>query len=84
MKVGDLVTLSAAGSKQDQNNMFVYAKYGMVVKIEGNDCKPLYKIDWFMSKKYEIFGRPTPLGRCRNGNHWRYEIKKLKKSKKNT
>ncbi len=84
MQVGDLVALSAAGLKQDQNYMFKYAKYGMVVSINGHHDKPLYKIGWFMPRQYEALSRPTPLGRCRDGNHWRYEIKKLKKDKKNT
>ena len=87
MKVGDLVTLSAAGSGQDQNMIANYATFGMIMKIkdEGQHgknlnttyacSKPLIEVKWFFSKKRFS---------DRKQHHWRYEIKKLKKNKKNT
>ena len=85
MKVGDLVTLSAAGSGQEQNMIANYATFGMIMKIkEGSisfkttyNCKkPLIEVKWFFSPKKRFSDRKQ--------HHWRYEIKKLKKNKKNT
>ena len=83
MKLGDLVTLSAAGNGQDQNMMANHAMFGMIMKIKdegyrGKDfnttygCKkPLIEVKWFFNKKRWSFGN-------RRQHHWRYEIKKLK------
>ena len=80
MKVGDLVTLSAAGSKQEQNWIPKLTKFGMVLAIKNPQCgKPLFMVDWFVSKKDQYLW-----GAARRQGHWRYEIKKLKKSNKNT
>jgi hypothetical protein len=82
MKVGDLVTLSAAGSNQDQNMIAFHAIFGMITKIRdesyrGEDfnttygCKkPLIEVKWFFSPKKNFSNRKQ--------HHWRYEIKKLK------
>tara|TARA_A100001515_G_scaffold144124_2_gene147246 strand:- start:471 stop:737 length:267 start_codon:yes stop_codon:yes gene_type:complete len=88
MKVGDLVTLSAAGSGQEQNMIANYATFGMIMKIKDEGCyskcfkttynckKPLIEVKWFFSPKKRFSDRKQ--------HHWRYEIKKLKKNKKNT
>lgn len=82
MKIGDLVTLSAAGKGQDQNLMASVAKFGMIIEIRDDNyrgeerrttyacSKPLIKVRWFYSPK-------TYRGE-RSQHHWRYEIKKLK------
>ena len=82
MKIGDLVTLSAAGSNQDQNMIVFHATFGMIMKIKdegyrGKDfnttygCKkPLIEVKWFFSPKKNFSNRRQ--------HHWRYEIKKLK------
>ena len=82
MKIGDLVTLSAAGSNQDQNMLVWHATFGMITKIRddsyrGKDfnttygCKkPLIEVQWFFSAKRNFSNRKQ--------HHWRYEIKKLK------
>ena len=82
MKVGDLVTLSAAGSKQEQNWIANRTKFGIVLEIKNasfNSARPLFMIDWFVSKKDQYLW-----GATRRQGHWRYEIKKLKKSNKKT
>ena len=83
MKVGDLVTLSAAGIDQDQNMVARCAKFGMVIGIRDEyhhrtertttyGCKkPLIEVKWF-------FARTHSIQRERRQHHWRYEIKKLK------
>ena len=83
MKLGDLVTLSAAGNGQDQNMMAGYAMFGMIVGIRDEyshrtertttrGCvKPLIEVKWF-------FARTHSIQRERRQHHWRYEIKKLK------
>ena len=83
MKLGDLVTLSAAGSGQDQNMMADYAMFGMIVGIRDENShrtertttygckKPLIEVKWFFNKKRWSFDN-------RRQHHWRYEIKKLK------
>ena len=83
MKLGDLVTLSAAGSGQDQNMMADYAMFGMIVGIRDENShrtertttygctKPLIEVKWF-------FARTHSIQRERRQHHWRYEIKKLK------
>ena len=82
MKVGDLVTLSAAGSNQDQNMIAFHATFGMIMKIKDEGyrgeefnttygCKkPLIEVKWFFSPKKNFSNRRQ--------HHWRYEIKKLK------
>ena len=83
MKLGDLVTLSAAGKGQDQNMVAQCAKFGMIIGIRDDNhhrtertttygCKkPLIEVKWFFNKKRWSFGN-------RRQQHWRYEIKKLK------
>ena len=78
MKVGDLVTLSAAGSKQQQNWQPKRTKFGIVLEIKNNSLneikKPLFMVDWFVPKDMQyLWGSALKRG------HWRYEIKKLKK-----
>tara|TARA_R110002020_G_C15901512_1_gene741020 strand:+ start:251 stop:505 length:255 start_codon:yes stop_codon:yes gene_type:complete len=77
MKVGDLVTLSAAGSKQEQNWIAKRTKFGMVLKIKQStpSHKPLFMVDWFVPKDMQYLW-----GATRRQGHWRYEIKKLKKT----
>ena len=82
MKIGDLVTLSAAGSNQDQNMIAFHATFGMIMKIKDEGyrgeefnttygCKkPLIEVKWFFSSKKNFSNRRQ--------HHWRYEIKKLK------
>jgi len=82
MRVGDLVTLSAAGSNQDQNMIAFHATFGMVMKITDKayygeefnttyGCKkPLIEVKWFFSPKKNFSNRRQ--------HHWRYEIKKLR------
>jgi hypothetical protein len=83
MKLGDLVTLSAAGSNQDQNMIALHATFGMITRIRDNHqratnrtttygcTKPLIEVQWFFDKKRSSFSN-------RKQHHWRYEIKKLK------
>ena len=83
MKLGDLVTLSAAGKGQDQNMVARCAKFGMVIGIRDENShrtertttygctKPLIEVKWF-------FARTHSIQRERRQHHWRYEIKKLK------
>lgn len=83
MRIGDLVTLSAAGKGQDQNMVAKWAKFGMIIKIRdesyrGKDfnttyaCKkPLIEVRWFFARTHSIQSQRTQ-------HHWRYEIKKLK------
>ena len=83
MKIGDLVTLSAAGSNQDQNMIVSRAQFGMIMSIRDDrhrharrtttyGCtKPLIEVKWFFDKKRCSFSN-------RQQQHWRYEIKKLK------
>ena len=67
MQIGDLVELSAAGSKAKQNSE-VYGWFGVIVDIEGH-CHP-YKINWF-----------NPDGSIKSVPMARYEIKKLRGKK---
>ena len=83
MKIGDLVTLSAAGKGQDQNLVAECAQFGMIIEITDDyyrgekatsthRCvKPLIKVKWFFSRTHSIQSQRTQ-------HHWRYEIKKLK------
>ena len=83
MKIGDLVTLSAAGKGQDQNMVAECAQFGMIIRIRDEyshrtertttyGCvKPLIEVRWF-------FARTHSIQRQRTQQHWRYEIKKLK------
>lgn len=80
MKVGDLVTLSAAGSKLDQNHIAKLAKFGIVMKLHGHHYRQVFKIDWILPEEVKVFGRRTPLGKVFFQSHLRYEIKKLKKN----
>tara|TARA_R110000787_G_scaffold219663_1_gene328369 strand:+ start:149 stop:442 length:294 start_codon:yes stop_codon:yes gene_type:complete len=81
MKVGDLVTLSAAGSRQDQNwIMREYSTFGIIVAIQENiildDVQPsLYKVKWYWKQ-----GVPHPVIHYNLIHHWRYELKKYKKT----
>jgi hypothetical protein len=80
MKVGDLVTLSTAGSKQQQNWKPKRTKFGMVVEAKGtwpSNSKPLFIVDWFVPKDMQYLW-----GSTHRQGHWRYEIKKFKKSNK--
>ena len=78
MKVGDLVTLSAAGSRQDQNwVMREYSTFGIIVAIQMNIQPSLYKIKWYWKQDCS-----SPVIHERAVHHWRYEIKKFKKSNK--
>ena len=86
MKVGDLVVLSAAGSKTSLNSILQRKtrnwdryRYGMIKKLTTgySDGKVLYTVRWFGEDG-------LPLKHLGNGgglqNHWRYELKKFKKS----
>jgi len=86
MKVGDLVTLSSRGKKQDQNRVTRTAKFGMIMEIRDNDgtrhtstdncTKPLIRVKWHYPEGAHI-GRYSEYY-----HHWRYEIKKLKAQSK--
>tara|TARA_B100000287_G_scaffold365577_1_gene360337 strand:- start:366 stop:572 length:207 start_codon:yes stop_codon:yes gene_type:complete len=67
MKVGDLVTLSAAG-RQRQGNTQVRKGIGMVMRIESWGSKYPIVCSW-----------PTKGGDCEH-RFKRYELKKVKKS----
>lgn len=69
MKVSDLVTLSANGSKSDMNSILL-GLHGLLIKY--CDTTRLYKVKWFNAdgKFYT------------DQSHYRYELKKFKKSKK--
>ena len=67
MQVGDLVELSAKGSKAKQNSQ-VYGWWGMIMKIDGFNHP--YRIDWF-----------RPEGTTKRVPMARYEIKKLRGAK---
>ena len=67
MKVGDLVELSAAGSKAKQNSG-CYGQYGIIVMITGQSHP--YRIKWFRSNGTH---HDCPMAR--------YEIKKLRGKK---
>ena len=67
MQIGDLVELSAAGSKAKQNEE-VWGLWGMIVQIKGQ-VHP-YRIDWF-----------RPDGTLKFVPMARYEIKKLRGKK---
>lgn len=83
MKLGDLVTLSAAGKGQDQNLVAECAQFGMIIGIRDEysrrtertttyGCvKPLIEVRWFFARTHSIQNQRTQ-------HHWRYEIKKLK------
>lgn len=80
MQLGDLVTLSAAGRKLQNNwRQREGAEFGIIVKVYDParlDNRPLYHIRWFWLKNfsdpYFMNSRPT----C----HHRYELKRLKKA----
>ena len=71
-KVGDLVTLSAAGKKSNLNPAFFKSGFGVVYRIIDYRRYP-YKIKWFNE------------GRMENQAFKEYELKRFKptKSKKN-
>tara|TARA_R110001583_G_scaffold85223_1_gene223355 strand:+ start:481 stop:690 length:210 start_codon:yes stop_codon:yes gene_type:complete len=69
MQVGDLVELSAAGSKAKQNEM-CWGLWGMIMKIDKISQNHPYKIQWFR--------KDGSTHRCPMG---RYEIKKLRGKK---
>ena len=68
IKEGELVELSAAGRKLDQNSE-VHNLFGMVVEHKGNTRHP-YKIEWYKPNG-EIYKFPMA----------RYEIKRFKGAK---
>ena len=76
MKVGDMVVLSAAGDKIQMNyTPKTHGAYGLVCRVHdyggvgGNDT---YKIRWFGKN-----GKPIV-----DMNHYRWELKYKKRSKK--
>jgi hypothetical protein len=74
MQCGDLVTLSSAGQKAQQN-MGVNGLYGMIVGIYHSNKHP-YKIHWYGAKKRLSSGdSPQCLPMAR------YEIKRYKAPK---
>ena len=64
MKVGDLVELSAAGSKAKQN-WNCYGLFGVIMEISGHNHP--YRIDWF-----------RPDGTLKRVPMARYEIKRVR------
>jgi len=68
MQVGDLVELSAAGSKAKQNEM-VWGLWGMIMKVREHGNHP-YSIEWFKAN-----------GKTHRCPMARYEIKKLRGKK---
>ena len=67
MKIGDLVTLSAAGSNQDQNMIAFHATFGMIMKIkdEGpgfSETSPQKIFKRFYSNRPKNFGKHSGLG----------------------
>ena len=71
MQCGELVTLSSAGRKSQQNAE-VRGLYGMIVDIHHHENHP-YKIHWYGSKKRQFTGdNPHQLPMAR------YEIKYYK------
>jgi len=68
MQIGDLVELSAAGNKANQNSE-VYGQWGMIMKIDKNRTHP-YSIAWY-----------RPNGSSHRCPMARYEIKKLRGKK---
>ena len=74
MQCGELVTLSAAGRKSQQNGEVV-GLYGMIIEIHHNNKHP-YRIHWYGSKKRLSSGdNPHQLPMAR------YEIKRYKVKK---
>ena len=80
MKIGDLVTLSAAGNNQDQNMLVWHATFGMITKIRddsyrGKDfnttygCKkPLIEVQWFFSPRRISTIESSTIGDTRSKN----------------
>ena len=84
MKVGDLVTLSAAGRKQNQNGLVKQiSDFGIVVRIDSHmereftEEKPFYRVNWFIRSGVVSPHYSRLLSKY---GHWRYEIKKYKKT----
>ena len=74
MQVGDLVELSSAGSK-NQQNMSVYGKIGMIVEYNPHSHYP-YAVEWYgVENRIDWKGVQGVLP-CK-----RYEIKKVKAKK---
>ena len=69
IKDGELVELSAAGRKLDQNSEVV-GLWGMIVKYKGKFERHAYQIDWY-----------KPDGTIYKFPMARYEIKKFKSKK---
>ena len=71
MKAGDLVRLSSAGKKSQQNaGVAIHDDaYGLILEILQNGCQHPYKIQWFA--KYIKQPHMLPMAR--------YEIKYYKK-----
>ena len=85
MKVGDLVVLSSAGFKQSQNGLVKdLSNFGIIVKIDNHGTvttpKPFFRVKWFLSltarARYSSYYEKS----ISEYGHWRYEIKKYKKS----
>ena len=85
MQVGDLVVLSAAGSKTSLNSILQRKtsnwdryRYGMIKELTTGDSdgKVLYTVRWFGED-----GLPLKQLGNRGGlqHHYRYELKKFKK-----
>ena len=71
MQVGDLVELSSAGSK-NQQNMAVYGKIGLLVQIN-KDQYP-YIVEWYgVERNFNNGNNPTSVLPCK-----RYELKKVR------
>jgi|TARA_R110000868_G_scaffold63166_2_gene190365 hypothetical protein len=82
MKIGDLVTLSAAGKKQNQNGLVKQiSNFGIVVRIDNHgdstEAKPFYRVNWFIQSGIVSPHYSRLLSKY---GHWRYEIKKYKKT----
>ena len=78
MQVGDLVELSSAGRKSQQN-WAVKDRFGMLIEINLREAYP-YKVEWYGAPCRTTFGRQTGL---RNGTLpcKRYELKKWRTKK---
>ena len=73
MRVGDLVELSSAGRKSQQN-MAVADKFGMVIEVNHRAHYP-YSVEWYGVKNVHYKGKAGVLP-CK-----RYELKLMKVKK---
>ena len=69
IKNGELVELSSAGRKLDQNSEVV-GLWGMIVRYKGRNDRHAYQIDWY-----------KPDGTIKKFPMARYEIKRFKGAK---